>query len=169
MSKHLEYLRRSLGGETVRSFADGVGVAVATTADELVTARAAALGSGGRLERFALRDLSGVRILPNPHASMFEAQFAGGRMARLMYHREAGRDIERLAESLQEILGNDVAVPGGKQVAVGPVPAPEVVAPLPAADEGGDDDARTARKNRILLAMVLIPLVLLYVYSAFSR
>ena len=169
MSKHLEYLRRSLSSETVRSFADGVGVAVATTADELVTARAAALGSGGKLERFALRDLAGVRILPNPHASMFEAQFAGGRMARLMYHREAGRDVERLAESLRESLGNGVAGAAEKRAEVEPAPAPEAVAPPPVADEGGDDDARTARKNRILLAMVLIPLVLLYVYSAFSR
>jgi hypothetical protein len=172
MSRNLEYLRKVVGNDAIRCSADGVSCAVAATAGELVVARAGGLGTEGKLERFSLRELAAVRILPNPHANMFEAQFADGKAARMMYHRETVGRVERLHRILEELIARS----GSDAVADEPLAAmpPEVEESLAAAGPSAaavrsPDDERAARMNRIILVLIVLPLVLLYVYSTYSR
>jgi len=159
----MDFLRGVLGAATIRGSVDGVGGAIAVTADELVLTRGA--GAGGKVERFSLGELQRVRVLPNPHASMFEAHFAGGRSARLMYYRDAAGDVERLRELLASSTGDAGSVGAAEEA------DQEVLSPLPVAATVGEGDelARSARLNRIILALIVIPLVIVYVYSTYSR
>jgi hypothetical protein len=165
MSKHMAYLRKKTEADAIRTCAEAMGLAVALTADELITARGGFLGRGGRLDRYPLSAVTGIRALPNPHASLLEVELSDKRSITFMYERCASADFERLAQMLRVRISGAEAPAPMTVAAAEPVSVPPVGGAA-TMQEGGEESTRL---NRIVVAVLLVPLIALYFYQIVAR
>lgn len=104
MSKHLDFLYQSVDPASILVRAEGFGLAVALTREELIIAKAGILRRWGKLERFSLTSLVGLRVVPNPSANLLQLKFSQGESSRVltvMYPPESAAAFERLVGFLQ--------------------------------------------------------------------
>lgn len=107
MSKHLDLLFEHLDRSSIRAVAEGIGVAVALTSREFVTAKKGLLRRWDRLERFPLEQLEGLRVVPNPSANLLQLQFTEGsdwQVVTVMFPPEAAAQFSEMIGLLQEHL-----------------------------------------------------------------
>jgi hypothetical protein len=135
---------------------------VAVTDEEFLTARGG--GRRGDVQRFPLDALARLRVVPNPHANLVEIEFAGTspRNVTFMYDPRPGNGLDGLVDILREQASRPPRVRDG---APATAEAPAAQASPVAADEG----AETTRRNRIILALLLVPLIGLYFAQVFLR
>ena len=107
MSTRMEFVRQNVAAGTIRASAEGIRVAVVVTDDELVTGRTGLFGRwGNRVERFPLARLTGLRLVPNPSASLLQLEFletAAGSVT-VMYEPSARQDFDAVVRLLQQRL-----------------------------------------------------------------
>lgn len=109
MSKHLNFLLEHVDSSAIRATAEGFGLGVALTEDELVTAKAAIIRRWGKVERFPLTSVVGLRTVPNPSANLLQVEFSEGgstRVLTLMYSSESAPAFERIIGFLRERLAD---------------------------------------------------------------
>ena len=161
MSKHTDVIHRSIPPQTIRAGGEAMGLGIAVTDHELVTARGGF--GGGRLERYPLATLTGLRTLPNPHATLVEAEFGGEspRSLTFMYDPRFAPEVEGVVRLLCERAA------AGETGARSPLPPP-VPVPLPAAAVSVEGEPESKR-NRLILFLMMAPLVGLYFAQVFLR
>lgn len=104
MSKHLDFLFEEVERSAIRVSAEGFGLAVALTEDQLITAKAGIIRRWGKVERFPLSSLVALRSMPNPSANLLQIQFAegsGGRVLTIMYPPESSAAFDQIIGFLQ--------------------------------------------------------------------
>src|SRR5262245_9265988 len=102
MSRTMDGLKATIGSE-VRAAGDAMGLAVALTDTELVTAKAKLFGSP-TLTRYPLSELRGVELVPNPGANRLQIRI-GAHNLMVLYAPENGADFDPLIALLRKRLG----------------------------------------------------------------
>jgi hypothetical protein len=102
MSRTLVGLKAALGND-LRAAGDAMGLAVALTDTELVTAKAKLFGSP-TLTRYPLNELRAVELVPNPSANRLQIHI-GSQNLMVLYGPESGADFEQLIALLKKRLG----------------------------------------------------------------
>ena len=163
MSSNLELLRKSIAPKPILAAAEGVAIAVALTEDELATGKAGPFRRG-TVERFPLRALTGVRAIPNPHATLLEIEFGKPRerSVTVLYEADQRAEFERIEAFLRDRLQE----PPGEHPA-GETPAQVSDRPQPASDAIEEESG--TRRARIIVALMLAPLIVIYFAEIFLR
>ena len=163
MSSNLALLRERIAPKTILAAAEGVAIAVALTEDELATGKTGPFRRG-TVERFPLRALTGVRVIPNPHATLLEIEFGKPRerSVTVLYEADQRADFERITALLRDRMQE----PPGEH-APGIMPAQMGDRSQPTSDASEEETG--ARRARIIVALVLAPLIVIYFAEIFLR
>jgi hypothetical protein len=164
MSNNLKTIRDTVGADKIRADGDAIGLGVAITDDELVTARAGLATRGPTVQRFSLNSLTKLRVLPNPHANLVEIEFAGKppKSVTFMYDARTAKDLEGVVGILRERAANP-------SVTVAEASASDPQSSEVAADPQPEGEASTTRRNRIIFLLLLLPLIGLYLAQVYLR
>jgi hypothetical protein len=102
MSRTMGGLKAALGND-LRAAGDAMGLAVAVTDTELVTAKAKLFGSP-TLTRYPLEELRAVELVPNPSANRLQIHI-GSQSVMVLFGPESAADFEPLIAMLNQRLG----------------------------------------------------------------